>query len=44
MKLYLAGFILCDLVLSVLLAFFALAVGATGLWYVNLGDSIVSNG
>ena len=44
MKLYLAGFILCDLVLGMLLAFFALAVGATGLGYVNLEDSIVSNG
>ena len=43
-KSYLAGFVLCDLVLGVLLAFFALAVGATGLGYVNLEDSMISKG
>jgi hypothetical protein len=33
---YLAGFVLCDFVLGVLLALFALAVGATGFWDVDL--------
>jgi len=33
---YFAGFVLCDFVLSVLLAVFAFAVGAAGLGYVDL--------
>ena len=33
---YLAGFVLRDLMLSVLLAIFALAIGAASLWYVHL--------
>jgi len=33
---YLAGFVLCDFMLGVLLALFALAVGAAGLWDVDL--------
>lgn len=36
----LAGFVLCDLVLSVLLAILTLAVGATGLWNVDLFGEI----
>ena len=44
MKLSISGVILGYRVLGVLLAFFALAVGATGLGYINLEDSIVSNG
>ncbi len=43
-KFYLASFVLCDLVLRMLLAFFALAVGATGFGDVNLEDSMISNG
>ena len=35
---YLARFVLSDLMLSVFLAIFALAVGAAGLWYVHLRD------
>lgn len=33
---YLSGLVLCDLVLGVLSAVLALAVGASGLWDVNL--------
>ena len=33
---YLSGFVLSDLVLGVLSAVFALAVGASGLWDVDL--------
>ena len=36
---YFAGFVLCDLVLSVLLAVSALAVGAAGFGYVDLNES-----
>ena len=43
-KLYLASFVLCDLVLRVLFAFFPLAVGATGFGDVNLEDSMISKG
>ena len=39
---YLASFVLCDLVLRMLLAFFPLAVGATGFGDVNLEDSMIS--
>jgi hypothetical protein len=35
---YLAGFVLSDLVLSVLFAGFALAIGAAGLGDVDLGE------
>lgn len=35
---YLAGFVLGDFVLGVLLALFALAIGATGLWDVDLAE------
>lgn len=34
---YFAGFVLCDFVLGVFLAFFALAVGAAGFRDVDLG-------
>ena len=40
---YLAGFVLCDLVLGVFLAFFALAVGATGFGDVDLEVPMISN-
>ena len=43
-KFYLASFVLCDLVLRMLLALFALAVGAAGFGDVNLEDSMISNG
>ena len=43
-KFYLASFVLCDLVLRMLLAFFPLAVGATGFGDVNLEDSMISKG
>jgi hypothetical protein len=36
---YFAGFVLCDLVLGVLLAVFALAVGAAGFGYVDLNEN-----
>jgi hypothetical protein len=35
---YLSGLVLCDLVLGVLLAVLALAVGASGLWNVDLTE------
>ena len=43
-KFYLASFVLCDLVLRMLFAFFPLAVGATGFGDVNLEDSMISKG
>jgi hypothetical protein len=39
---YLSGLVLCDLVLGVLSAVLALAVGASGLWYVDLWEVLVS--
>jgi len=33
---YLAGLVLCDFVLGVLLAFFAFAVGPSGFWDIDL--------
>jgi len=38
----LSGLVLCDFVLGVLSAVLALAVGASGLWDVNLENNIVS--
>jgi len=35
---YLSGLVLCDLVLGVLPALLALAVGASGLWNVDLEE------
>ena len=40
---YLASFVLCDLVLRMLLAFFPLTVGTTGFGDVNLEDPMISN-
>ena len=40
---YLAGLVLCDLVLGVLLAVFALAVGAAGLWNVDLNKHTINH-
>ena len=37
---YLAGFVLCDFVLGVLFAIFALAVGAAGFGNVDLEDGV----
>ena len=39
---YLAGFILRDLMLGVLLAVLTLAVGATGFWDVDLCNPFIS--
>ena len=38
---YLAGFVLCDLVLGMLLAVFAFAVGPACLWYVDLSWKMI---
>ena len=37
---YLAGFVLCDFVLRMFLAVFALAVGAAGFGYVDLDERV----
>ena len=39
---YLSGLVLGDLVLGVLAALLALAVGASGLWNVDLGERMLA--
>ena len=37
---YLSSLVLCDLMICMLLAIFALAVGAAGFWYVHLPEKM----